>query len=101
MTRVSIPIIKFGVIKSLATNTTGTIYNQLPDVPAQLVTIHNDTGQTIRISNSALAGNDDYLILPTATVRDFHVVDNANELWVKRTDESNTPVTVRFQIKKS
>jgi hypothetical protein len=73
---------------TITTSATGTDYVAFADRPAKAVAISNNSGTSLSIRQD---GSD--FILPTASIFKFDGIEDASQLSVKRTDESDTPVT--------
>ena len=101
MDKITHPYSANAAILTVITNESGAIYVALPDIICQSVRFFNETATSLRIGNTNVAAGLDYIILPSGRAEDIHVRQNANELFVKRNDDSNTQVTVRFQVKGS
>lgn len=77
----------------IQTAATGTNFTTLPDLPARVVNVINATGTSLSFVHT----NDDdeiEFVLPDGMAFAFDGINNANQLKVKRTDESNTQVTL-------
>jgi hypothetical protein len=85
------PIDGWGTLQ-VTTAATGTNYTALPDKPARVVTLRNATASDIDIRKVG-SGESPYLI-PPGEIELFVVVSNANEIELKRTDNSNTQLTL-------
>ena len=67
-----------------------TSYVAFPSVAATTVTVVNNTGTSINVKKTTGTVG---MPLPDRTSADFSVVANANEISLRRTDASSTPVT--------
>ncbi|MGV3659797.1 MAG: hypothetical protein ACO1TE_06425 [Prosthecobacter sp.] len=77
----------------LTTHATGTNFTAFPDTPGNVVTVVNHTGTSLTFQHVADADEGEF-VLPNGMAYAFRGLSNANQLRVKRTDESNTPVTL-------
>ncbi|CAB4163358.1 hypothetical protein UFOVP813_16 [uncultured Caudovirales phage] len=76
---------------SLTTSETGTDFVTFADSPCSRVNVWNLTGQSLTFKYEEDEGT---FVLPSGLAYAFSGVNNASQLLVKRTDESNTPVTL-------
>lgn len=89
-------------IHSVQTSASGASYVQLGNYTCNQAIIHNKTGTVLRVAYCDLAGADrpgeTYLTIADGVALAFRGISNANQLKLKRDDESNSQVTVRFVI---
>lgn len=92
MGRTTPPTVKWGTAKT-ATSATGATFVNLSDFDCDDVTILNETGQAldVRSPNSA-----DFVTIADGSGITVAVSASSLEVMVRRNDQSNTPVTVRF-----
>ncbi|CAB4186607.1 hypothetical protein UFOVP1329_4 [uncultured Caudovirales phage] len=76
---------------SLTTSEVGTDFVAFEDSPCSIANVWNLTGQSLTFKYANDAGT---FVLPTGLAYAFCGLNNANQLRVKRSDESNTPVTL-------
>lgn len=79
---------------SAETSATGATYVALADVVCRVVTLVNNTGAEISVQRD---GAGTVFPLPDSTSKAFVVGVNANELAIRRTDVSNTQVTLYYE----
>lgn len=77
------------------TSTSGATFVQLASVPCNSVTFVNDTGT--KISVKVKAGTA-YIPVFNGSYFTFDGINSASDLFIKRTDESNTQVTITYTI---
>lgn len=82
---------------SVQTAATGTNYTALTAQVCRVVHIINDTGTALEVRQN---GAGVALPVATGTGFSFFGVTNASELSVRRTDTSNTQVTVKYRWEK-
>lgn len=78
---------------TVTTLVAGTTFVQLPNNPCSSVTFVNNTGTTLSVKVKSYTA---YIPLFDGTYFTFDGIDSSNDLWIKRTDESATPVTITF-----
>lgn len=78
----------------LTTSGTGSTFVAFADLPAHIVNVFNGTGTSLTFKNSADADEGEFE-LPSGIAYAFRGITNAGQLLLKRTDESNTPVTLK------
>jgi hypothetical protein len=78
----------------LTTSEEGDEFVAFDDLPAHVVNIFNGTGTGLTFKNSADTDDGEFE-LPSGIAYAFRGITNANQLLVKRTDESDTPVTLK------
>ena len=78
---------------TLETSATGTDFVPFANLPAHCVNVINDTGIDLTFQHVNDADNGEF-ILPNGMAFAFRGINNANQLQVKRTDESATQVTL-------
>jgi hypothetical protein len=79
---------------TVTTNTTGTNFIQLPSTPASLIVLYNRSGVEISWRYGA-SGQE--LRIANGIGESIPVVANADEIRLRRTDQSNTSVTINFR----
>lgn len=90
--RVSIiPSMASGGNFSLQTNATGTTFTAFSNQACKQLTISNQSGTTIEVRQD---GAGVAFQIPTGAFYTFFGITNANQLDVRRTDTSNTQVTI-------
>lgn len=77
---------------TIATNASGATFNPLPSHLAKECTVINTTGTAIDIRY----GTGTAISLPIGAGFTFKGITNTSQLQVRRTDVSNTPVTLPF-----
>lgn len=90
----SVPNALSGTILGLTTNATGTTYTAFASQACTALDIVNNTGTTIEYRRNA-AGTA--MQIPTGTARMVIGITNANQVDVRRTDTSNTQVTLQAE----
>jgi hypothetical protein len=75
---------------SVQTAAVGTDYTAFASQECKTLTISNQTGTTLAVRQGGAGVG---LLLPTGTIFKFDGLSNANQLSVKRNDDSNTQVT--------
>lgn len=88
-------------IQAVTTSTTGANFAQLPSVVANQVVIYNGSAVSLDVQycdngGNARGGAETFLPVPAGTAQPFRGLSNAQQLQVRRSDNSNTPVTVKF-----
>ena len=83
---------------SVTTLVTGTIFKQLPDNYCNSVTFVNNTGTTLLVKVKAFTA---YIPLLDGSYFTFDGINSSSDLWIKREDEGNTPVTITFTFNNS
>ena len=78
------------VYMSLTTNSTGSVYTAFGSQACTILDIDNRTGVQLEVQKN---GSGPSVLIPVATVRSFSGITNANQLAVRRVDQSNTTVT--------
>jgi len=78
------------------TNATGTTFNVLAGVACTAVVLFNTTGTTIEVQRG---GAGVALKVPDGVSKTFDGITNANQLGIRRTDTSNTTVTVQYEVR--
>lgn len=78
----------------LSTSEVGSAFVAFADLPAHVVNVFNGAGTGLTFKNLADADEGEFE-LPSGIAYAFRGITNANQLLVKRTDESNTPVTLK------
>lgn len=80
---------------SVTTSTSGTTFVQLLPITigCDSVTFVNNTGTTLSIK---VKSSTAYIPLLDGSYFTFDGINSISDLWIKRTDESNTPVTITF-----
>jgi len=76
------------------TSADGASFVTLPSQPAISVDIYNGTGTDLTFLHTTDADNTEF-VLPSGLAFSFRGITNANQLKVKRTDESATQVTLK------
>lgn len=76
---------------TLTTSTDGTEFTTFDDVACRTVNVWNLTGQSLTFKYANDAGE---FVLPNGLAYAFNGINNAKQLLVKRTDESDTPATL-------
>ncbi|MEN3940681.1 hypothetical protein WJU23_05250 [Prosthecobacter sp. SYSU 5D2] len=76
---------------TVTTAVDGTSFTALPSAQAHFVHVLNNTGEDLAFKYSTDEGT---FVLPANTAWTFRGLNNANQLLVKRADESATPVTL-------
>lgn len=79
---------------SVETASTGTNFTQLASNVCGNVTIYNNAGTDLEFNR---ANTGAAFVLANGFGKQFPVLTNSNELWIKRVDSSNTRVTVTFE----
>jgi hypothetical protein len=79
---------------SVQTENPGTDWAVLDSQAAYKATISNQTGTSISVRQG---GAGDAFIIPTGQIFEFEGISNTDQLSIKRTDESNTQVSVVFR----
>ena len=91
----SVPTATSGTILTQTTNgTTGSLFVLFAAQTCTALDIVNNTGVTIEYQRSA-AGNA--MQIPTGTARMVIGITNANQIGIRRTDQSTTQVTVQAE----
>jgi hypothetical protein len=78
---------------AVTTSTTGTAFVQLANHPCDSVTMINDSGQTMKVK---IKSSTSYISVFSGSYFTFDGINNSEELFIKRKDESNTPLTVEY-----
>jgi hypothetical protein len=76
---------------SVQTNATGTIYTAFASQECKQLTLSNQSGIVVEVRQG---GSGVALQIPTGAFYTFFGITNANQLDVRRTDASNTQVTL-------
>lgn len=79
---------------SIQTNATGATWQQLSDQACSELTLINNTGTAIEVRRGG-AGTG--LQIPDGTFWTFEGLENAEDLEVRRVDQSNTQVTLYYE----
>lgn len=79
---------------SVQTSATGSTYVALGSSPAFKATLSNQSGTTIDVRQG---GAGIAFPIPTGQIFEFEGITNTSDLSIKRTDNSNTQVTVAFR----
>lgn len=90
----SLPTVTSGTILSLTTNATGTTYTAFPSQVCTALDIVNTTGTTIEYRRNS-AGSA--MQIPDKSARLVLGITNANQIDIRRTDTSNTQVTLQAE----
>lgn len=86
-----IPLMTSGGNLSVTTNATGTTFNAFASQACKQLNISNQTGTTIEVQQG---GAGVAFQIPSGAFYTFFGITNANQLAIRRTDVSNTTVTV-------
>lgn len=86
-----IPSFTSGANLSAQTNATGTNYTAFGSQVCKQLTVSNQTGTTIEVRQDATGVG---LQVPSGAFYTFFGITNANQLGIRRVDQSNTQVTV-------
>ena len=86
-----IPSMTSGGNLAVTTNATGTTFNAFTSQACKQLNISNQTGVTIEVQQG---GAGVALQIPTGAFYTFFGITNTNQLGIRRTDVSNTQVTV-------
>lgn len=92
-----INVVTSSIVESTTTSTTGTAFVQLAKDDALQVRVFNNTGATLDFQ---FYGSGKAVPVPTATQITLRGIRNSNQVYVKRDDNSNTPVTVFYIIER-
>lgn len=76
---------------NLTTNATGTTYVTFTSTELSKLIISNQTGTTIEVRQGGAGAT---FLIPTATIITLSGIINANQISLRRSDTSNTQVTV-------
>lgn len=87
----SVPMARDVSILSAQTNSTGTSYTAYGDNPCDALDIVNNSGTAIEYRRD---GAGSTIPIPDGSSRLVVGISNANEVEIKRVDDSNTQVTV-------
>lgn len=90
----SVPNASSGTILGLTTNATGTTYTAFASQACTALDIVNNTGTTVEYRRG---GAGTAMQIPTGTARMVIGITNANQVDVRRTDTSNTQVTLQAE----
>lgn len=90
------PSVSAVVNQEIQTNATGTTFVTLTALAAREVTVFNTTGTTIEVRRG---GAGVAIKLPDGASKTFDAITNANALSLRRTDTSNTQVTVQYEVR--
>lgn len=90
----SVPTTGSGTILSLTTATTGGSYTAFANTPCIALDIVNNTGTTIEYRRGATGTA---MQIPTGSARMVIGITNANQIDIRRTDASNTQVTLQAE----
>lgn len=90
----SLPRVTSGTILSLTTNTTGTTYTAFSSQSCTALDIVNNTGVTIEYRRN---GTGTAMQIPDKSARLVLGITNANQIDIRRTDTSNTQVTLQAE----
>lgn len=90
----SVPVASTGTILALTTNATGTTYTAFASQACTSLDIVNNTGTTIEYRRN---GAGVAMQIPTGAARMVIAITNANQVDVRRTDTSNTTVTLQAE----
>jgi hypothetical protein len=86
-----IPSMSNGGNLAVTTNATGTIYTAFASQSCKQLTLSNQSGIVVEVRQG---GAGVALQIPTGAFYTFFGITNANQLDVRRTDASNTQVTL-------
>lgn len=86
-----IPSMAIGGNLAVTTNSTGTTFNAFASQECKQLTVSNQTGTTIEVQQG---GAGVALQIPTGAFYTFFGITNANQLGIRRTDTSNTQITI-------
>lgn len=90
----SLPTVSSGTILSLTTNATGTTYTEFSSQACTALDLVNNSGTTIEYRRGATGTA---MQLPDKSARLILGITNANQIDVRRTDVSNTQVTLQAE----
>ncbi len=89
-------------IHAVQTAADGTAWVQLPDVPCNQVALYNDSGTGLDVRYCSNAGaarpGESSLSVPAGIVQPLRGITDARQVQIKRTDASNTQLTVKFIV---
>lgn len=90
----SLPTVTSGTILSLTTNATGTTYTAFSSTTCTALDLVNNTGVTIEYRRGA---SGSAMQIPDKSARLIIGITNANQIDVRRTDVSNTTVSLQAE----
>ena len=93
----SLNVVTSSIVESTTTAATGNVFVQLAKDDAIQVRVFNTTGVTLDFQ---FYGKGKAVPVPTATQIVLRGISNSNQLYVKRDDNSTTPVTVYYIIER-
>lgn len=82
---------------TISTNFTGTTLVQLPNLTARILEIYNDTGTELVYSRGS---SGPLMTIEVGGPRKVYLAANANEIYIKRKDDSNISVSFTVEVLK-
>lgn len=88
-------------ILSIETDATGTNWVQLADEKCNQVILYNNTGTALRVAycapdDGADRAGESFLTVADGIAQRLRGIQNARQVKIKRSDESNTQVTAKY-----
>lgn len=96
--RSSLPVYTTSVFRSTSTNATGANWTSLVSQSCVGVQIDNNSGAEIEVRKTAESSTESIRIPSGIGGRYFSGITNADQLAIRRFDQSNTQVSVRYEI---